>query len=169
MFNFCLYILEYTNSENIISCEQKWINLLQPEYNINPTAGSSKGYKHCEESKKKMRLAALGRTHTEEVKNFMSISRRNENNPFFGKKHSVNVIKKLKELASNRKYLPKSGIEVEITDLATKKTIVYNSIRKAAIAINSDIKTVLRREKLQNEKGLNTPYRKRYIINIKRD
>lgn len=169
MANFSLHILEYTNSENLISCEQKWINILKPEYNTNPNAGNSKGYKHTKESLDKMRNLALGRTHTEEVKRTMSENRRNENNPFFGKKHSSETIQKFKELASNREYLPVPGVEVEITDLETKITTVYTSIRKAAIAINSDIKTILRREKSQNEKGINTPYRKKYIINIKRD
>lgn len=46
MTNFSLLILEYTDSDNLISCEQKWIDLLKPDYNLNPLAGSSKGYKH---------------------------------------------------------------------------------------------------------------------------
>lgn len=168
MANFSLYILEYTNSDNIILCEQKWINIINPEYNTNPVAGNSKGYKHTYEAIEKMRSLSLGRTHTEEVKHLMSENRKGENNPFFGKKHNPETIKKLKEIAYNREHLPVSGLEVEITDLETKITTVYSSIRKAAISINSDIKTLLRREKSQIEKGINTPYRKRYIINIKR-
>nr|YP_010846106.1 GIY-YIG homing endonuclease [Cyathus pallidus]WEV87293.1 GIY-YIG homing endonuclease [Cyathus pallidus] len=46
MRNFSLSILEYTDEDNLISTEQKWIDNLKPEYNLNPTAGSSKGYKH---------------------------------------------------------------------------------------------------------------------------
>jgi hypothetical protein len=34
MKNFSLVILEYSDLENIILCEQKWINFLKPEYNI---------------------------------------------------------------------------------------------------------------------------------------
>jgi hypothetical protein len=45
----------------------------------------------------------------------------------------------------------------------------YFSIRKAAKAIKSDIKPILRREKQQIEKGENTPYKNRYIIYIKRE
>lgn len=45
---------------------------------------------------------------------------------------------------------------------------MFTSIRKAAISIISDIKTLLRREKLE-EKGLKTPYRGRYFITIKRE
>jgi group I intron endonuclease len=116
-----------------------------------------------------MRNISLGRTHTDEVKRLMSENRKGENNPFFGKKHNPETIEKFKEIASNREYLPVPGLEVEITDIETKITTVYNSIRKAAAFINSDIKTILRREKSQIEMGINTPYRKKYIINIKRD
>ena len=68
----------------------------------------------------------------------------------------------------NIKYLSVPGIEVEITDIETRITTVYTSIRQAAASINSDIKTLLRREKSQIEMGINTPYRKKYLINIKR-
>lgn len=61
MASFNLYILEYTNSQDLISCEQKWINMLYPKYNINPLAGNSKGYKHTQESFDKMRQLALDR------------------------------------------------------------------------------------------------------------
>lgn len=168
MINFSLIILEYTNSENLISCEQKWIDLLKPEYNINPTAGSSKGYKHLEENLEKMRSAALGRKHTEEVRREMSESRRGTNNPFFGKTHSEEALALIKAAAKNREKPPVPGIEVDITDLETKLTTTYDSVRKAADAINSDIKTILRREKSQLTKGINTPYRGRYMIVIKR-
>lgn len=44
--NFQLEILEYsTNNETIIK-EQYYLDLLNPEYNILKTAGSSLGYKH---------------------------------------------------------------------------------------------------------------------------
>lgn len=68
MDKFCLVILEYTNSENVITVEQKWIDYFKPEYNTNPTAASSKGYKHTTESIDKIREAVLGRKHTSEVK-----------------------------------------------------------------------------------------------------
>ena len=116
-----------------------------------------------------MRDLKQSKTHTEEVKRLMSEKRKGENNPFYGKTHNQETIKKFKEIASNRTYSPIPGLEVEITNLETKVTTAYTSIRKAAISINSDIKTLLRREKSQIEKGINTPYRKKYIINIKRN
>ena len=45
----------------------------------------------------------------------------------------------------------------------------WNWDRKAANSMNSNIKTILRREKLEKEKGLKTPYKNKYIITIKRN
>jgi len=179
--NFSLVILEYTSSENLIACEQKWIDLLKPEYNTNPTAGSSpfmqdqywscmkEGYRlHTAESIEKMCIAGLGRKHTEGVRLAMSESRKGKNNPFFGKTHSDQSLALIKAAANNRIKSAVPGLEVEITDLETKLTTTYESIRKAAVAIGSDIKSISRREKSQLEKGINTPYRNRYMIVIRR-
>jgi hypothetical protein len=53
--NFSLEILEYCNSEDLLKKEQYYLDTLKPEYNIVETAGSTLGYKHSEESLKKMR------------------------------------------------------------------------------------------------------------------
>jgi len=169
MNNFILHIMEYSDSDNVIKCEQKWIDLLNPEYNINPTAGNSTGFKHSDESKNKIRVLATGRKHTEEVRNLMSKNRQGINNNFFNKTHTPETIEKLKNLAQNRTYVPVKGLDVEITDLETKITTTTSSVREAAKLLNSDIKTLLRREKLQIIKGINKPYRNRYIIIINRD
>jgi len=110
----------------------------------------------------------------------MSESRKGINNNFYGKKHSTETLDPrcariipsgedlFRNIALNRTKLSKVGVEVEITDLDTKLTTTYESIRKAASAINSDIKSLSRREKSQLEKGINTPYRGRYMIVFKR-
>lgn len=48
----------------------------------------------------------------------------------------------MKDAALNRSKLSKPGVEVEITDLQTNIITTYESIRKAAKAINSDIKSL---------------------------
>lgn len=53
--NFSLEILEYCNSENLLKREQHYLDTLKPKYNIVEVAGSTLGYKHTEESLKKMR------------------------------------------------------------------------------------------------------------------
>jgi hypothetical protein len=60
------------------------------------------------------------------------------------------------------------GILVEVTDLETGETKTSDFIRKAAEALNSHLSTLLNYEKIQKEKGYNKPFKKRYIINIKR-
>ncbi len=64
-----------------------------------------------------------------------------------GKKHSE---KSFRTIALNKTKPHKAGVEVEITDLETKLTVTYESIRKAAKAINSDIKSLSRRDKNLN-------------------
>ncbi len=58
--NFSLQILEYCAPEKVIEREQYYINLLTPNYNIFPTAGSSYGFKHSQETKNKFRTALRG-------------------------------------------------------------------------------------------------------------
>ena len=59
----------------------------------------------------------------------------------------------MRAVALKRKTPPKPGFKVEITDIETNLLAVYDSVRKAAIAIGSDIKTMMRREKSHLDKG----------------
>ena len=52
---FSLEILEYCNLDNLLEREQYYLNNFKPDYNIVEIAGSTLGYKHTEESLKKMR------------------------------------------------------------------------------------------------------------------
>jgi group I intron endonuclease len=156
MDNFILVILEYSDSKNLISCEQKWINFFKPEYNISLIAINTKGNKHTIKNIDTKQIKKVKQDHID------------ENNNFYGKKHKEKSLILLKTTTVKRNKSPVLGLEVKITDIKTKITTVYESIRKAAVAIGSDIKTILRREKSQINKGINTPYRKRYIIVIKR-
>ena len=116
-----------------------------------------------------MCIQATGRKHTDEIRDLMSKNRRGQNNPFYSKKHTIESLDKLRNIARNRNYTPVKGLEVEITDLDTKITTTKSSIREAAKFINSDIKTLLRREATQLIRGINKPYRNKYIININRN
>jgi len=51
MSNFTLVILKYTNTQNVISCERKFIHLLKPEYNKNLMINSIKKYKRSKRDK----------------------------------------------------------------------------------------------------------------------
>ena len=111
---------------------------------------------------------ALGIKYNDQVKKLMSEFRKGINNNFYGKKHTAEALNHIKIIALNRTKLQKLGIEVEITDLETKLTTTCESIRRGAKAINSDIKSLSRREKSQLENCINMPYRGRYMIVFKR-
>nr|YP_009750534.1 GIY-YIG endonuclease [Tolypocladium cylindrosporum]QIJ60539.1 GIY-YIG endonuclease [Tolypocladium cylindrosporum] len=53
--NFRLEILEYSEINDLIKLEQYYIDLLKPEYNILPQAGSTLGYKHTLASLNKLK------------------------------------------------------------------------------------------------------------------
>jgi group I intron endonuclease len=69
--NFALVILKYIYLNNeisikdtklkILSNEQKYINSIKPDYNINPIAGSNLGRKFSDLVKQKMSLAKKGK------------------------------------------------------------------------------------------------------------
>lgn len=150
--SFKLEILEYSDPSSIIEREQHYIDLLKPEYNILQVAGSLFGYKHTPESLEKMREtalnrsdetkarlreAALGKTynHTEETK----IKLRDA---ILGKKHSEETKEKLIIIQSNRTKSPVPGFKIEVKDIETGQTILYDSLRTAGKELNSNHKSI---------------------------
>jgi group I intron endonuclease len=85
LINFIFIVLETCNSTDTLQREQYWIDLLNPEYNLSPTAGSTLGITLSEETKAKIRAAHMGKTHSLETRRLMSETRRGPNNPMFGK------------------------------------------------------------------------------------
>lgn len=140
---FSLEILEYCEVNVLFERENHYFDIIKPEYNI----------------------AITPYTPRQKISKF----RTGINHPFYGKKHSQESLTLMRIAALNRISPAKPGLKVEVTDLYTKTTTVYDSIRKAALAINSHIKTILRREKIQINKGINTPYKNRYNIVIFRN
>jgi hypothetical protein len=63
----------------------------------------------------------------------------------------------------------RKGIQVEVLDLDTNITTTYGSIREAAVALNSDNKALLYNERVQKEKGIIKPFKKKFIVKIVRD
>ncbi len=57
------------------------------------------------------------------------------------------------------------GIRVVVTDLETNTVTIYDSIRKAAEALNYD-KTTIAYQEIKKSKGIFKPFRKRYDINV---
>ena len=60
------------------------------------------------------------------------------------------------------------GIKVEVTDLRTNETTIYNSLRKTAEALSTDLKALRYNENIQKERGTTVPFKKHYIIKTQR-
>lgn len=113
--NFSLSILEYCDKDLLFTREQYYLDQLSPVYNILKLAGSSLSYKHTKESKNKISKALkgiyigeksplFGRTHTDKVKENMSIARKGVNNAMFGKKHKEISKEIMRQKAKGRKF-----------------------------------------------------------------
>ena len=164
MINFSLVILEHTDKDSLIKCEQKWIDQLKPEYNIIKLAGNTLGYKHTLEARKKMK----NRIVLEETKLKMSISAKNrlkregKRSHFEGKKHAPAPSEK--SLALMKRF------KVEITDIEKNKISTYNSIQSAVKGIGYAIYSMLRWEAKNKDSNVPMePFKGKYYIKIFRD
>lgn len=129
-----------------------FIDLYKPVLTINPTAGSTLGFKHSNEYKKlisqsrkgkplseatKKRLSLLfsgklnpfwSKKHSYETKNKMSLSKQGSFNPMFDKKKSDEFIKHMfkdRTRAANTQFGVKKSLET--LNKLRKKVYVYNS------------------------------------------
>ena len=88
---FVFEIIEVVeNKERIIDREQFWLDTTQCckreiGYNLSPTAGNSLGYKHSEETKKKLLK-----------------TRKGKNNSFYGKRHTKETKKKMSRIKKGK-------------------------------------------------------------------
>lgn len=82
---------------DLISKEQEYINLYKPVLNSNPTAGSSMGFKHSEESKRLISEFRKSKPLSEDThgKKRLSALFSGELNPFWSKKHSPETLEKM--------------------------------------------------------------------------
>ena len=64
--------LEFCNRDDLLSCEQSWLDSMRPQYNSAKTAGSTFGMKWTKETRKKMSLSQMGKKHSNESKKKMS-------------------------------------------------------------------------------------------------
>lgn len=157
--NFQLEILEYCIADNVISREQYYIDLLKPEYNINPTAGSKLGSTHLAEIQLKMSKSAQGRKHSELTKKLISEAAMGINNPNYGKTHSeetkalISVARLGKsQLSDSTKanMSEKTGTARRVLDIKTNEISEYTSITKAAEAIGVTQPSLSFRFKIKN-------------------
>lgn len=82
MENFTLVVLEFTAPEDAVASEQVWIDSHNPEYNVSPTASSTRGVLHTEQRKLKIKEAMTSKTRSQEVREAMSQRQTGSGNTF---------------------------------------------------------------------------------------
>jgi group I intron endonuclease len=99
--NFTVLILELVKESDhiktdLLNREQYYIDLLKPVLNLNPTAGSSLGFKHSDETKALLASLRTGKSLSEETKQLLSELFSEELNPFWGKTHNLDTLTRMK-------------------------------------------------------------------------
>ena len=186
--NFTLEILEYCDKSEVISREQYYIDLLKPEYNILPTAGSLLGFKHSEETIAKLSTWAKARFWTlehkakrlEQLKHLHSnkehLERLKERAKERIKILNADPVVKAKQIEhlkiSNKSNVHKEHLkrihslnshQVEVFDSLTNEATAYSSITEAARAIGCSKVAISKTLKHQKEKGVYRRISDRYI------
>lgn len=135
-------LAEYCEPEKCIEREDFYISSFKPQYNILLKAGSSLGFIHSLETRKKMSISQK------------AFDRTGEKNPMYGVPVSEETRVKLLEKQKDRCQ------KIEVLDLESNETISYYSIREAArvLGIKQNRITMYF---LQNQKS---PYKGRYIF-----
>ena len=156
---FSLTILEYCEVSELLEREKYWWKLFKPEYNIaqDPSAPFS------------------GRKHSDKSKTIMSDAKKihnpggfkpGENHPNYGQTLSDETKTKISDTKKGRNLSDETKTKIqdaqptsqpiEVTDLETKTTTSYNSIREAAKALDirwTTIKNYIARNQQKPYKG----------------
>jgi group I intron endonuclease len=118
---FKFEIIEYVEVNSLIGREQYWIDKYSPTYNVLQKAGSSKGFKHSEETKRKLREMNLG-----------------SKNPMFGFKYPKKNNKYPKKNKENNIIKTYDWIKKEVIRISKEgDTKEYNSITEAALDLGT--------------------------------
>ena len=157
---FSLEILEYCEAEEVVNREQYYIDLLDPEYNICPIAGSSLGRKVSDETRAKLVRAHVGRDYSGLIEHLAKLKEAN-----LGRKHSAETKDKIRASALGRKFSDETriklgGVSLEVTDIETNETTFYVSASDAAAAIGCDRKTIMSRVRSASLRPIN----QRFIV-----
>jgi group I intron endonuclease len=137
-------ILEYCDKSDLILREQYYLDKLNPEYSILKIAGSSRGYKHSQETKTKIskslkgiyikeKSALFGRTHTEETKKLMSLKKAKDNNPMYGKVHNIDTIKLMRQKALGRIHSEETKLKMSV--ICGNPVIIYEKCSSEGLKV----------------------------------
>jgi len=110
----------------------------------------AQGRVFSELTRERLRLASIGKKYSLETLAKMSAK--------IGKKISDETITKIKAYQSTRVKHPVPGTKVSVTDTITHETTIYESVRRAAAALDTNHNTI--RNYLKNNKL----YKDRYSL-----
>ena len=100
---FLFSVLEQVTPEGLVGREQHYLDVLKPEYNIAPMAGSQLGFRHTSEARQKMSEAHKGKRLSAETRRRVSNGLRGEGNPMYGKHLSAEHRAKLSMALSGKR------------------------------------------------------------------
>lgn len=158
--NFSLEILEYCNKEDLSKREQYYFDLLDPEYNILKEAYSLTGFKHSEETIRKLKEKVISPEHkvllssihsdkvvTEDVRLKLSNATKKfkENNPL-----TVEAIANLRS-----KTIEREGVAVSVLNTLTDEVKIFTNQTEAGLFLNitrQGVYNALKRGSLVNNK-----------------
>jgi group I intron endonuclease len=110
---FRFTVVAYCSRDDLLFYEQRLIDGLRPDYNTAPTAGSQLGYRHTEDSRRKMSFAR----------------RRNPSSPRKGMKHTAETLAKLSESRKGKGTGPRSAEWKRNIGLSQKGKVVSQEAR----------------------------------------
>lgn len=162
--NFIFELLEICSKDNLIQREQYWLDLLQPfaekGYNILKIAKNSSGFKHSEETKRKISEIQIGKKVSQETKDLLlsyskerkvsEETREKLRNKHLGKKLSEETKEKIK-FARKNQIMSKESVEkriekilksVNLFDLKDNLIRHFKSYKECAEYLNSPYSTI---------------------------
>lgn len=161
--NFSLEILEYCEPSLVIIKEQKYLDLLKPEYNILKIAGSMVGYKHSKKTLAKLKGRVL--TLEQRVRQLEALKIVHANKEYQAMR--LDAIMSYNSSEKSKIDRERLSHSVEVTDTLTNIKNVYSSKAEAGRAINCDKSTISVALKEFKDKGVYRLVKKRYLISLK--
>jgi len=130
------------------------LDLLKPLYNILKTAGSSLGHKHSEETKEKIKAAALNRSEEALIRELLL---KLNSSP-----EQLEHLAKLNSSPEQKARIAKLATAVVVTELVSEVSVEYESLRQAARELKPHPETLRRCIKAQK------PFLDKYLITYKK-
>lgn len=128
--DFSFLLIEEVDVDSLFLVEQKYLDDLNPAYNVCPNADGKRGYKHSEETKNKISKSLMG-----------------HKSGFTGKKHSEETRKKMSEIHTGKKMSMAMKAKMRKRQLGKKQSEevrrkISNTLKKNATRAIEDQKIV---------------------------